>query len=563
MRLLHQRKEAERFKNTVQVKQIMDTPLTLVGSISGRRKLELLEQSLSTPQNSFDLSNKADEVPPFGISVSSDKKYQALQDLKPVPTVWWVDRQIDSGLGDRFLFVAAMATLASMFNATVFLEWVEKGHKDIRNYDWEEVSELFSFPENVCMLPTTQFNAAFKGSHFTLEPPFPNLGSCSPSILSALNITSTTDLSKKILPLQLEFDSYWLPDIDCFYDCIPTLFPWLIRLPGDMSPIVAAMRLNTSKYLEQYRTVVGKSMQVRRLETTFHRVARGSRYEEIKLLKKSKRPFRNEHKETNKNDLLRWEALPQKYFILHFRQGDKIMQEGGTISLDDEDNSPYCTFSVLREAYMLRIPIIVVTDDEPTWYSTMYQWFRQLRNLTYSESPLFPSMTIEDSWTVNHQRMPKYPLISIASDFYNTLGFTRPLSKLEKELADLELLFHARAIIQHSPLGWSSYSAFASLTKGIPLFSTWKETHDQCVFNPQRPGSGAVDSLFRAAFFYFMRVFPVLQPGHCPNRWPKDWSCINRQIEFEMLGAKPATFSMCHKDNVKRDVKDFLVQSLR
>ena len=45
----------------------------------------------------------------------------------------------------------------------------------------------------------------------------------------------------------------------------------------------------------------------------------------------------------------------------------------------------------------------------------------------------------------------------------------------DSEWEDLELLFGARAILQHASGGWSAFSAIAALARGIPLLNTYRD----------------------------------------------------------------------------------------
>jgi len=39
---------------------------------------------------------------------------------------------------------------------------------------------------------------------------------------------------------------------------------------------------------------------------------------------------------------------------------------------------------------------------------------------------------------------------------------------------DMELMIHARGIIQHAPASWSAFSSNIAAAKSIPLLNTWK-----------------------------------------------------------------------------------------
>ena len=203
------------------------------------------------------------------------------------------------------------------------------------------------------------------------------------------------------------------------------------------------------------------------------------------------------------------------YIIFHYRNGDKRNQAKNKIlpnRYGNDSRSPklYCTHEILAALEKKNAKVIMVSDD--------------------------PELAID--------LLKQYPFL-IPSHYFYPQNHTN--TKLANESTDLALALNAIAIIQHSPLGWSSFSAAASLLRHIPLFNTWTENRHDCMKD---------DGYIPALFYQMAMTFPVF--NRCPHRWPYDWTCVNKIVDYTRLGGNPIEFHMCRRPFINEDIAAFL-----
>jgi hypothetical protein len=106
------------------------------------------------------------------------------------------------------------------------------------------------------------------------------------------------------------------------------------------------------------------------------------------------------------------------YVAVHIRGEDK--------SLDwSMVNSSFCTAEAVLELQRARIPMVVITDD------------------VMLEDHIFGTFVV------------------------------RPNRTRGELFEDVNVLYHAAGVIQHSPDGWSAFSSSVATARGIPLLNTW------------------------------------------------------------------------------------------
>jgi hypothetical protein len=68
-------------------------------------------------------------------------------------------------MGDRLCLTFAMAGLARLANAHIYVRWCENGHLDCvtRQYDLNAMSATFTFPPFVTLVPDSQFTELTAG----------------------------------------------------------------------------------------------------------------------------------------------------------------------------------------------------------------------------------------------------------------------------------------------------------------------------------------------------------------------------------------------------------------
>ena len=200
------------------------------------------------------------------------------------------------------------------------------------------------------------------------------------------------------------------------------------------------------------------------------------------------------------------------YILFHYRNGDKLTQHRILSHRNDSIKSKlYCTHEILQAIENIPSLKVIMVSDDPKLANDL---------------------------------LNQYPFITPSYYYYPA---NHDNTKLANESMDLTLALNAVAIIQHSPLGWSSFSAAASLLRHIPLFNTWTENRHDCM----------KDSGYIPAIFYQLAMtFPLF--NRCPHRWPYDWTCVNKIVDFTRLKGKPTEFYMCRRNFINEDIINFL-----
>ena len=125
--------------------------------------------------------------------------------------------------------------------------------------------------------------------------------------------------------------------------------------------------------------------------------------------------------------------LPRRFVALHIRASDKALSREFQYTPVDAA-SLYCTREVLESIERHEtVPIVLVSEDD-----------------------LAKRLVLSDFGHV----------ITVLNN--------RGLTKLQQETRDVAVLLRANAIVQHSPHGWSAFSSFAAMARGIPLLNTWR-----------------------------------------------------------------------------------------
>ncbi len=126
-------------------------------------------------------------------------------------------------------------------------------------------------------------------------------------------------------------------------------------------------------------------------------------------------------------------VLPRRYVALHVRGGDKRVHEDWHYTAG-KVSGLYCTREILqRIEHEDKVPIVLISDDPLAKCLVL--------------SPFGHVLTVVNS---------------------------RGMTNLQQEVRDMSILLNADAIIQQSPNGWSAFSSFAAMAKGIQLFNTWR-----------------------------------------------------------------------------------------
>lgn len=290
---------------------------------------------------------------------------------------------------------------------------------------------------------------------------------------------------------EIEFDDSVLISQDCFYELMNTKIALqVMRLPGQ--DVVAAETVPAPLFLASYR----------QLGNTW-------------LPAQSVMPVQ----------------LPWRYLVLHVRLGDKARQDGGGGWRTESQHQAliaqtadywatvgrYCTHEVLRAAVQRGWQVILVSDSPDV-----------VEKITHD-----------------------YPTVTDAFQHYPASVRAANATKLQREAADVAIMMRARGIVQHSPLGWSSFSSSVALIKQVPILSTWVEENMDCIVKR--------GPLFWAYYQLVTSIFPKLkQPIRCDHLWPRDWSCVNKQVSFALRGGKPAELLMCRRSHVYEDIAAFL-----
>ena len=121
------------------------------------------------------------------------------------------------------------------------------------------------------------------------------------------------------------------------------------------------------------------------------------------------------------------------YILFHYRNGDKLTQEKDRILSQRNDpikSKLYCTHEILQAIENIPSLKVIMVSDDPKLANDL---------------------------------LNQYPFITPSYYYYPA---NHDNTKLANESMDLTLALNAVAIIQHSPLGWSSFSAAASLAVG-------------------------------------------------------------------------------------------------
>ena len=127
-------------------------------------------------------------------------------------------------------------------------------------------------------------------------------------------------------------------------------------------------------------------------------------------------------------------VLPGRYIALHIRGGDKIAHRDYHYTVG-KISSFYCTREILQKIEQKEtVPVVLISDD-----------------------PLSKRLVLSEFGHVF------------------TVVNGRGLTKLQQEMRDMSILLNADAIIQESPNGWSAFSSFAAMVRGIPLLNTWRQ----------------------------------------------------------------------------------------
>lgn len=126
-------------------------------------------------------------------------------------------------------------------------------------------------------------------------------------------------------------------------------------------------------------------------------------------------------------------VLPDRYVALHMRGGDQIEREDWQYTAGRR-SSLYCTRESLQSiAQRETVPIVLISDDSLAKRRVLSEFGHVLTGVN-----------------------------------------SRGVSKLQQEMRDMSILLNADAIVQQSPKGWSAFSSFAAMVKGIPLLNTWQ-----------------------------------------------------------------------------------------
>jgi hypothetical protein len=125
-------------------------------------------------------------------------------------------------------------------------------------------------------------------------------------------------------------------------------------------------------------------------------------------------------------------ALPksQTYFALHIRQGDKSFEHGSRPFIHGANNPLFCTHEALVLASKTNMSTYFISDDVDL---------------------------------INSEVMSNY----------DPYGVKKWIS-VGGLYCELCMMLHSKGIIQHSPLGWSAFSAVAAFAAQIPLLNTWR-----------------------------------------------------------------------------------------
>jgi hypothetical protein len=122
----------------------------------------------------------------------------------------------------------------------------------------------------------------------------------------------------------------------------------------------------------------------------------------------------------------------QAYFALHIRQGDKSFEHGSVPFIHGANNPLFCTHEALMLVSKTNLSTYFISDDVDL---------------------------------INSEVMSNYA----------PYGVKRWIS-VEGIYCELCMMLHSKGIIQHSPLGWSAFSAVAAFAAQTPLLNTWRGT---------------------------------------------------------------------------------------
>ena len=120
----------------------------------------------------------------------------------------------------------------------------------------------------------------------------------------------------------------------------------------------------------------------------------------------------------------------QTYFALHIRQGDKRFEHGSRPFIHGANNPLFCTHEALVLVSKTNMSTYFISDD----------------------------VDLINSEVISN---------------YDPYGVKKWIS-VGGVYCELCMMLHSKGIIQHSPLGWSAFSAVAAFAAQIPLLNTWR-----------------------------------------------------------------------------------------
>jgi hypothetical protein len=223
----------------------------------------------------------------------------------PITTHVWLDRELNTGFGDRFCVLACAATMASMFNKTLGTVWDETnafqmGHN--RDFRWNDISPYLQLPYRLEIYGGTIFDIQGK-----MYPP-----QNQPSIVKSRGIKRLDHTSFFYKPVDYKLPSKWALD-SIYTHCWRTfIVPNQQQLPS-----------NFGQEFEKKFRQLGKEFDIS-LEAIGDKEALQWVNEQNQLGKKG-------------------------YLTLHIRWGDK------------KDGADFCTLESLK--LLTDYPIVLVSDE--------------------------------------------------------------------------------------------------------------------------------------------------------------------------------------------------------